>query len=358
MVLWARTTRGAQSCRAGCIQVAGSGEDTCNPMRSIPLASLSLLALVLPLCGQNPDSQQLNVPMGEKLLTAFGEDDQVGLPLRWVTVLDGVMGGRSSGEFEIEDGTLRFAGVLNTNGGGFSSIRARTSAQLGDYEGIHLRVRGDGRTYSVRLQQSGEGRRRVASYSSEFVTQKGDAWQDVWLPLDRFAPTWRGRKLDLPAIDPDRLNLIGLSIADGVDGPFRIEVDSIYAYGSFDLVDYVQERRPLVVFAPNIADKQLASVLADVAANRAALAERDMVLVVVTDDGSSRVGARPLTAAAAQALRVRYDVAKDEFCLTMVGKDGRIKRSEYTPIKVSELFAQIDRTPMRPDEVRRRIRRL
>lgn len=296
--------------------------------------------------------------LGEKLLTAFGENEQGGLPLRWVTVLDGVMGGRSSGEFDIEDGTLRFAGVLNTNGGGFSSIRAQTSAKLGDYEGIHLRVRGDGRTYSMRLQQSGEGRRRVASYRAEFATQKGGSWQDVWLPFDRFVPTWRGRQLDLPEIDPDRLSLFGLSMADGSDGPFRIEVDSMHAYGSFDLVDYVDERRALVVFAPGGDDKRLAGVLADADANRAALAERDMVLVVVTADGSSRVGARPLTAAAAQALRVRYDVGKREFCLTMVGKDGRVKRSEYAPIKVSELFAQIDRTPMRPGEVRRRIRRL
>lgn len=318
-------------------------------MRSILLASLSMLAL--PLLSQEPVSMS-----GEKLLTAFGENEQGGLPLRWATVLDGVMGGRSSGTFEIADGTLRFSGVLNTNGGGFSSMRAPTNAKLGNYEGIHLRVRGDGRTYSLRLQQSGEDRRRAASYRAEFATEKGDTWQDVWLPFDQFVPTWRGRQLDLPAIDPDRLSLIGLSMADGIDGPFRIEVDSMHAYGRFNLDDFQWKRRPLVLFAPNGADQRLVTLLADIEANRAAFTERAMVLILVTADGSSRVGTRPLTTAAAQALRETYDVAKDEFGLTLIGKDGRIKRSEYVPVKVSELFAQIDRMPMRRNEVRRQVR--
>lgn len=335
----------------GCIRVSSNGELSVNPMRSILLASLSLLAFAFPVTGQNPANMS-----GERLLTAFGEDEEGGVPLRWVTVLDGVMGGRSSGAFEIEDGTLRFSGVLNTNGGGFSSMRAPTSVKLGNYEGIHLRVRGDGRTYSLRLQQSGQDRRRAASYRAEFPTLKGDAWQDVWLPFDQFVPTWRGRQLDLPKIDPNRLRLIGLSMADGIDGPFQIEVDSLHAYGRFDLADYAQKRRPLLLFAPRADDSRLLRLLADVEANRAVCTERAMTLVVVTADGLSRVGGRPLTAAASQALRETYDVAKDEFCLTLVGKDGRIKRSEYVPVKVSELIAQIDRMPKRTNQARRRIR--
>jgi len=43
----------------------------------------------------------------------------------WYVVNDNVMGGRSQGAFEMEQGALRFAGRTNTNGGGFSSIRTQ-----------------------------------------------------------------------------------------------------------------------------------------------------------------------------------------------------------------------------------------
>ena len=45
--------------------------------------------------------------------------------LSWYVVNDNVMGGRSEGTFTIEQGTLRFAGRTNTDGGGFSSIRTQ-----------------------------------------------------------------------------------------------------------------------------------------------------------------------------------------------------------------------------------------
>ena len=51
------------------------------------------------------------------MLTAF--DDQT-KDLRWRTVNDNVMGGRSRGGFDVDDGVLIFAGSTNTNGGGFS----------------------------------------------------------------------------------------------------------------------------------------------------------------------------------------------------------------------------------------------
>ena len=72
--------------------------------------------------------------------------------LEWIVVNDNVMGGRSEGGFETDNGELGFAGSTNTNGGGFSSIRSRpVQADLSAFEGIQLRVRGDGRRYTWRL---------------------------------------------------------------------------------------------------------------------------------------------------------------------------------------------------------------
>lgn len=145
--------------------------------------------------------------------------------LSWTTVNDDVMGGRSKGGFEIEDGTLVFRGATNTDGGGFSSIRT-SPEQLGlqGHEAIRLRVRGDGRTYTFRLDTGSA----QAVYWAEFATSK-DEWTEVRLPIDSFVARWRGRVLGLPAPDPAEVIAIGFMIYDKLEGPFRLEVDWIRA---------------------------------------------------------------------------------------------------------------------------------
>ena len=86
-----------------------------------------------------------------RTLTAFDGKDS----LRWQAVNDGVMGGRSQGDSaRTKDGTLLFSGEISLeNNGGFSSIRTREQdLQLGDYDGLEVRVRGDGRTYKLSLR--------------------------------------------------------------------------------------------------------------------------------------------------------------------------------------------------------------
>ena len=105
-------------------------------MRTPLTVSILLTACTVP--AQQPD------PSAERVLCDFAEPDEGG---RWRTVLDGVMGGRSTGSFEVRDGSMVFTGVLNTNGGGFSSVRRPgEDLQLGqDGEvGVRLRVRADG----------------------------------------------------------------------------------------------------------------------------------------------------------------------------------------------------------------------
>jgi hypothetical protein len=80
----------------------------------------------------------------------------------WRTINDGVMGGVSSGEIiETEDG-LRFQGFLSLeNSGGFASVRRLLDVSLEGVKGIRLRVRGDGRTYQMRIRQD-EGYDNIA----------------------------------------------------------------------------------------------------------------------------------------------------------------------------------------------------
>lgn len=283
----------------------------------------------------------------------------------WVTVLDGVMGGRSSGSFVVRNGVLRFTGVLNTNGGGFSSIRTPTPGlDLTGFAGVHLRVRGDGRTYSVRMEQRGQDRsrrRRVrANYRGEFKATKlnGSAgWQDVYLPFERFVPTWRGRILDRPEIDVSRVGLLGVTLADGVDGPFAIEIDSIAAYRPLDLEAFVGQRRVLVVFAKDAADLNLLRTLRGLADASGQVEERHVSVAVVLEDGPSRLesqgASRPLGPVACAALRERFAPAEGGYTAVLVGKDGLEKFREAASIPSATWWERIDGMPMRQREMGR-----
>ena len=89
---------------------------------------------------------------------------------------DGVMGGRSKGEFNVSDDlVMKFKGNLSLeNNGGFSLLRSR-AATLGIQptdEAIVMNVRGDGRKYSFYLFESDS----IVDwqFKHEFDTVKGE----------------------------------------------------------------------------------------------------------------------------------------------------------------------------------------
>ena len=164
----------------------------------------------------------------EKVLYDFSTDETTG---RWAIVNDGVMGGLSQSGLTLSgEGTAIFQGTLSLeNYGGFASVRTVPQAyNLGGYEGLSLRVRGDGRRYKLRMRvdRNLDG----PAYEAEFDT-KADAWITVNVPLQAAIPTYRGRQLrNLPALDGSQLTQIGLMLADKNPGDFRLEVDWISAY--------------------------------------------------------------------------------------------------------------------------------
>ena len=148
----------------------------------------------------------------------------------WYVVNDNVMGGRSDGDFEQENGELRFAGDTNTNGGGFSSIRTKPlELDLSNYEGIQLTVKGDGRRYTWRLTTTASWRGRQVSYWADFETLDGE-WSTVNIPFASFAPKFRGDELDGPEVAPGEITGMGLMIYDNQDGPFELQLASVSAY--------------------------------------------------------------------------------------------------------------------------------
>ena len=153
----------------------------------------------------------------------------------WTVVNDGVMGGRSTSDVERTDrDTLRFSGHVSLeNNGGFASTRTELGpVDLSAFEGVALRVRGDGRRYQLRLRmQTGD---RIA-YKAAFETEP-DRWSEVHLSFDDFVPTFRGRRPpDAPPLDPGHIGQLGFLIADRREGPFELEVDWVRAYGGREI---------------------------------------------------------------------------------------------------------------------------
>lgn len=146
----------------------------------------------------------------------------------WQAVNDGVMGGRSSGAPRFDNGVMIFEGVINTNGGGFSSLRAGVQdGLLSGQTGMKIRVKSDGRDYKLTLRTDAFYRgRRVAFQAPVPQTQLGE-WAEVTVPFLDLAPSIFGRPLRGPVFMPEEARQVGIIISDGKDGPFRLEVDWI-----------------------------------------------------------------------------------------------------------------------------------
>jgi hypothetical protein len=305
--------------------------------------------LLMTLAGLPPDAARAS-PEGERLLTDF---TTTSADLGWFTLNDNVMGGRSEGGFDLQDGELVFAGRTNTNGGGFSSIRTGPlKLDLSNHEGIRLALKGDGRRYTWRLATDARWRGREISYWADFETENGE-WSTANIPFAKFVPKFRGRQLDGPELDPARITSMGLMIYDNQDGPFELHLASVSAYSAntpFSLKQYQWNNRVLVVSAPNEGDGNLEKQLAAVALTRAEFLDREMALVSLIDDSVSTAGDRELTGRETAAARAAVGIRQGAFALRLIGKDGAVKLSAEKATPMSEIYALIDTMPMRRNE--------
>lgn len=226
-------------------------------MTTLLLSSLSMLAW--------------NTAHGEEQIVTDFDKTQ----LRWRTVNDNVMGGRSQGGFSVSsEKNLVFQGRTSLrNNGGFSSIRSGApQGSLQGYDGFSIRVKGDGRTYKMTLQTSRTG--RWISFWANFPTKAGE-WQEIRVPFKKFKAKSFGQPRRNPLV-VNSINSIGFMIYDKQAGPFKLEVSSIKVYkgmkspatiaqlaqkaGSFKtliavakaagLVDALNGKQALTVFAP------------------------------------------------------------------------------------------------------------
>ena len=192
---------------------------------------LLVLALTLAACGDavrssaTPAAAASPAP-ADSAMTLFDFDDADASD--WFVVNDGVMGGESQGRLSLDGGTMSFTGELVTAGGGFTSVRVVRQADLSDYDGVELRVRGGGRTFEVEVNDATRNRRREVSRRAPFATTAD--WRTVRVPFSSLKPTAFGEPVDAGPLERADVRSFGLFIADGRDGPFELEVDWIRAY--------------------------------------------------------------------------------------------------------------------------------
>lgn len=148
---------------------------------------------------------------------------------RWQIVNDGVMGGFSRSHLKIQpNGNAIFLGELITDhNGGFASVKNSHSLNLDGYDTFILRVKGDGKQYSLRFKTARNKQIDYWSYESRFWTLSGQ-WQTIELPINDFYPVYRGKRLKgIP--DPILSNIreYGLLVSNRQEGEFRIEIESL-----------------------------------------------------------------------------------------------------------------------------------
>lgn len=155
-----------------------------------------------------------------------------GEPGEWFVINDTVMGGRSSSSVEVAEGILVFSGELSLeNGGGFCSARSKSPGRdLSDYAGLAVRIRTGDRSFTLTAHDR-EGRDIIGYHHPLPVT--GDEWGTVHALFADFEAHYHGRIVeDDPGLNTAHVRSVGFLIAEQQQGPFRLEVAWIRAFGA------------------------------------------------------------------------------------------------------------------------------
>lgn len=178
---------------------------------------------------------------GQRIIFDFCPPNQATAPL-WGALDDVVMGGVSQSGLRILTTSALFTGVVSAaNSGGFASIRTKNiqpPLDLSCFQGIQLRVKGDGQRYKFLLRSSPAWDGVGYAFSFDTVAEQ---WQTIQIPFQQLTPVLRAkRNPTAPAFDPKTVYSLQLMLSkfeyDGAlnphfqPGPFALELETISAY--------------------------------------------------------------------------------------------------------------------------------
>lgn len=143
----------------------------------------------------------------------------------WIIIDDVVMGGKSSGSFELSaQGHGVFKGSISLdNNGGFSSVRYQFKKTLiKEFTKINLKIKGDSKKYQFRIKSnSGD----YYSYISTFSTT--GEWEEVEISLKDMYPSFRGRRLNKSNFSEVYIEEVAFLIGNKNQEKFTLLIDKI-----------------------------------------------------------------------------------------------------------------------------------
>jgi hypothetical protein len=160
----------------------------------------------------------------------------------WGALDDVVMGGVSESNIRFKDAIAEFSGNVSiANSGGFASVRTRNfepAIDLSNYDGIALRVKGDGNRYKFMLRT--EARWDGVAHCHSFDTV-AETWITVRIPFTEFIPVLRAKTVRNTPLDTRSVKAFQLMLSkfeyDGALNPhfqpglFQLQIESIGGYG-------------------------------------------------------------------------------------------------------------------------------
>ena len=119
---------------------------------------------------------------------------------------------------------------------------------------------------------------------------------------------------------------------------WEAEPTGVLAAEGVDLEAFRYLARPLVIFGDSPRQPQVVEQLRLIEREIAALAERDVVVILDTDPSARSA--------------VRLELRPRGFALVLLDKDGRVTMRRPAPLSVREIARAIDRSPLRQEELR------
>ena len=169
----------------------------------------------------------------------------------WGAIDDVVMGGVSQSQIRLANNQAIFSGNVSTdNNGGFASVRTRNfepPLDLSDYEGIELRVKGDGKRYKFITRCEGKWDGIGYCYSFDTVYNFPTT---IRIPFKDLIPVFRAKTVrDADPLDSSKIYSLQLMLSkfeyDGTLNPkfeagtFGIEIESIKAYSTISKPKFI-----------------------------------------------------------------------------------------------------------------------
>jgi len=126
------------------------------------------------------------------------------------------------------------------------------------------------------------------------------------------------------------------------------------SFADLDLNALRWKNRVLVLFSPSESDASFQSQKQGLASREEEVADRDLLILEIIEQGKSRAGNQLLSIKSVQDIRKRLGVQTGPFQVLLIGKDGGVKLRSREPVSIKDLFGLIDSMPMRRQEMESR----